>query len=413
MLLEVRAGDTPSGPGGVVARSSVARGKSMSPGIQQAPFYWRDVVHGPPPRRRERGACLYVTFHGTDDTGDVRLGFSTVIHVDPGADIDSARDDIIHIEERLNIQRRFLQEWIDRERAFSDRLAMRMRSRLARSLASQRRLASGLRVALAITVLLWWIRAQAKLGTALIRGTRALLRGLVVVPDAILTHGENASIRLASRTGRRTIRNAFRDPASATPQEKTAVLVVISFSLLGAVLVLNTVFATVFAGFARAYGHALADFTASLLGTLAVPLPAEPLLVASLVSMGFVLGGIGLYFGKIVGSWMLYLLGDSLFDAIDKKSTKSPRTRRFVNALQRGANRWGFLLLVLINAIPLMPDLLVIVFAVSGMRFRSFMGGIAVGTLLKFIMIGAAVYFIGPDTVKAFLEHPIATLRAG
>lgn len=411
MLAELHH-DTPApGPGGVIARCSIARGRSVSPGIQQSPFYWRDVVLGPPPRRRQKGGCMHVTFHGSDDTGDVRIAFSTVLRVDPGADADSATDDIIHVEERLNVQRRFLQEWIDRERGFSDRMALRMRSRLAHRLVRQRRFANRRSWPPLVAVLVALIRFQAKVGDATIRATRTTMRSLVAIPDAILTHSENAGIHLGSRTGRRSIKAAFRDPKSATPAEKTVVLVLIAFGLLGGVLLLNTVFTFAPGPWARAYTGALGDFTASLLSTVALPIPAEPILILHMFTLGPVIAVLGLFLGKMVGSWMLYLLGDSLNDGIQKKAQNSPRFKRMVDWLQANADRYGFWILIPINAIPFLPDLLVLVFAVSGMRFRGFMGGIALGTLVKFIAIVLAVYAIGGDTVQQFLDHPIATIR--
>jgi len=397
--------------GGIVSRCSVARGRMMSPGIQQAPFYWRDIVHGPPPRRHWRGDCVHVSLHGLDDSGEVRLGFTTMIRVDPGMDKDSYLDDIIHVEERINVQRRLLQEFIDRERAMSDRLALRMRSRLAHSLVRQRRAVNNVETAWLATFLLVLIRLQARVGNAGIRGIRAGLRSLVTIPDIVLTHWENATIHLASRSGRRTLRTAFQDPRSASPQEKTLVLVILAFGLVATVLALNTVFTAVFPEGATTYRNVLADFTASLLSVLALPIPSEPILIARTVAVGAVLAFTGLFLGKVVGSWLLYLLGDSLFDAITRKTAKSPRMKRVVGVMQRNADRWGFLMLVIINAVPLMPDVLVYVFAVSGMRFRTFMLGIAVGTALKFVGIIIGVNLIGPEIVQDFFAHPVQTLQ--
>lgn len=393
--------------GGLVTRTSLARGKAMSPGIQAAPFYWRDVVTGPPPHRRVRGDALHVTFHGTDDEGDVRVSISTIVRVDPGANIDSALDDVIHVEERLNLQRRTLQELIDRERAFSDRLALRWRSRLARALVAQRRAANRVNVSWIVTTMVWLIRLQAKVGNAAIRGTRSFLRGLVVVPDFVLARSGTAAVHLGSRSGRRDVWRATLDPASASPAEKSIVLVLISFSLVGLVLLANATLPP----FLPFYYETLADFTTSLLSTIALPIPAEPLFIQRVIRWGVLVGIVGPFLGKMVGSWMLYLLGDSLNDGIQQKTAKKPRLARLVAWMQRNADRWGFWILIPINAIPFLPDLLVYVFAVSGMRFRSFMGGIAVGTLVKFVAIALGIYFVGSDAVAGFLEHPIQTLR--
>ena len=414
MLIEV-ASDDEGGVtrGGLIARCAVARGRTMSPGIQQAAYYWRDVVHGPPPRRRAKGDCLQVTFHGTDDSGDVRIGFTTIVRVDPGMDKDSADDDIIHIEERVNVQRRALQELIDRERAFTDRMCLRMRSRLAHRLVAQRRLAQTIRIVWLASMVLALTRVQAKVGTSFIRGFRALMRGLVAWPDAFLTHTTNAGIHLGSRYGRKLLRKAIRDPASATPQEKTLALVVGSFTLAVGILLFDFALIVFDFPFFDAVRHIETDFLKSLGSVLALPIPVEILLITSIFAVGATLAFVGLFLGKVVGSWMLYLLGDSLYDSIEKRTRTRPRMRRSVEWLQSSANRFGFLMLLIINAIPFIPDLLIIIFAVSGMRFRSYFWGIALGTALKFLAIIAAVSFVGPETARAFFEHPIQTLRGG
>lgn len=400
--------------GGIVARCSVARGRSLAPGVQKSPFYWRDVVHGPPPRRRAKGDCLHVTFHGTDDSGDVRLAFTTLVRVDPGMDKAAVDDDIVHVEERVYVQRRVLQELIDRERSFTDRIALRMRSRLAHSLVTQRRAANGIELAWMMTLALFMIRVQAKVGNATIRGFRGSMRALVAIPDAILVQTERASIHLGSSAGRRRLKRAIHDPASATFPEKIGVLVWLSFATAAWILLLSLVFATVLQRWDAIFAPLLLDFVSSIAGTVGLPIPAEPIYIARAVAFGgalgaFLLAGIGLLAGKMIGSWMLYLLGDSLFDSIRKKS--GPRMKATTAWLQRNANKFGFLILLAVNAIPLAPDALIIIFAVSGMRFRSYMISIAVGSILKFVILAGLILWVGPDTVQAFLAHPIATMR--
>lgn len=399
--------------GGVIARCSVSRGRSLSPGIQQSPFYWRDVVHGPPPRRRERGDCIHVSHHGMDDNPDVRLAFTTLIRVDPGMDKERVDDDIVHVEERLNVQRRPLQEFVDRERAFTERVCLRMRSRLAHRLVAQRRLATRIQTAWIVTTLLVLIRVQAKVGNAGIRGFRAVMRGLVAVPDALLTHTTNVSIHLGSRYGRKILRRAIRDPASATPQEKTLALVVGTLSLAGVILFLDLLFTTFLTPYAPTFAAIQLDFLKSLAAVIALPFPVEILLITSVLAVGSVLAFTGLYLGKLVGSWMLYLLGDSLFDGINKKAKTRPRLAKSIGWLQRNANKHGLWMLFLINAVPFVPDLLIIVFAVSGMKFRNYMLGIGLGTAVKFLGLIIAVNLVGPDAIRAFMEHPIQTMRGG
>lgn len=402
------------GGSSLVSRCAVARGRAMAPGLHKSSFFWRDIVHGPPPRRREKGDGLHVTWHGTDDSGDVRLAFTTIVRVDPGLDKESVDDDIIHVEERTYVQRRVLQEFIDRERAFSDRVALRLGSRLAGSLARQRHRQGALTVAWVASLLLVWIKVQAKLGNGSIKAFRGLMRALVVVPDALLTHTERASLHLASASGRRWLRKAIRDPASATPQEKAGVLVWLAFSSAATVLVVAALFATALRRWDAYFGAQLVDFLNALANALAVPAlpPSETNYLLRALEVGFVVGAIGVFLGKMLGSWMLYLMGDSLGDTLEKKS--GPRMRRALEWLRRNTRgAKGSALLFFASALPAVSDFATIPFAVSGMRFRSYLWAIALGTIVKFGAMAALILYIGPDTVKAFVDHPFRSMGIG
>lgn len=397
----------------VVSHASLARGKAPEPGFQGGSYFWRDVVSGPPPRRKMKGGGVHVTYHGTEEGGDVRISYTTLLRVDPGFDADSPHDDVIHVDERLSVQRRALQELIDRERAFSDRLASRWRASLGHSLVRQRRAANHLKAAWAIATAVWVIKAQARVGYAVINGTRSFLRSLVHVPDVILTRSQSASMHLSTRSGRRVIRSGLRDPAGLSNNEKGVVLLLVGGAIVASLLLSNTLFALFLPQWAFEYQRFVRDFSASLLSVLALPIPQEPLLVLSTLAVGAVLAFSGLFVGKIVGSWILYLIGDSLYETIERQTEGKPRMRKVVDWMHRNADRSGFWLLTVINGIPLMPDLLVYAFAMSGMSFRRYIGGIALGTTLKFVAIIVAVNLLGPELVQRFLEHPIQTLRGG
>lgn len=400
--------DDPVGPATVASRASLVRGRTLHPGIQQASFVWRDILDGPPPRRRRRGEGVHVTYHGTEESPDVRISYSTIVEVGVAYDIfsEAAEDAVVHVDERINVQRRLLQELIDRERVFSDRLAARSRSALGRTLVRQRVLANGLPT-WAIPAAIRLIKLQARVGYPAINLMRSFLRALVHVPDLVLTRGQSAAMHMRTRLGRRNILSTMRDPSVATPQEKSVLLVVAGFGLAGLILLLNTVFALILVGQAVYYQRFVGDFLASLLSVLALPIPQEPLLIATTLALGPLAGFGGVFVGKLVGSWMLYLIGDTLHDAIAKKTDGRPRLSRWIAWMKENADRYGFWMLTAINAIPFVPDLLMYVFAVSGMNYRRYMAGIALGTAIKYGAILAALYLIGPDDVRRFLEHPI------
>lgn len=391
-------------PSAVMVTCSLTRGRTLDPGIHPATFVWRDVVGRPPPRRKARSGA-HVTYHLTEQGPDVRVSFVTHVRVDPGVDLDSPHDDVIHVEERLYVQRRALAELVEREREFSDRLALRWRSRLGHALARQRRAINRVNVAWVIASAIWFIRMEAKVGFAFIRGTRAFLRGLVDVPDALLTRSMSARRHMSSRLMRRNIFRHLRDPSSASNEEKGILFLVVSAILFTSVLVLSNVFALALPQFAPYYQTILVDAAYNIGNVfLPLPLPPEVWLIGSVLALGPVLGWTGLFIGKALGSWLLYLVGDSLHDSLEKQTRSSPRLDKAVNWIKRNANEKGFWLLFLLSVIPFFPDTLVVAFAVSGMRFRPYLGGIALGTLVKYLAIVAALLIVGPDVVNGWLD---------
>lgn len=386
-------------------RVSLRRGRSLRPGIKPQKWHWHDLLDGPPPRRREVGDATHITFHTTAEDDDVRISFTTIIHVSPGLDPVSTLDDTIHIDERVYVQRRALHEIIDKQRAFTDRLAIRQRERMRERTQRRRDLAARSPRPLRAPIRAY-SRVEQKCTDVYIRSLRGTLRACVNVPDKVLGSIEGAGTRLGSKTGRRHMWAAMRDPSRATAHEKSVLLLLAAGILVVSILALNSLFALVLTGEAPIYTRLLADFSASLLGVLALPIPAEPLLVAEAIAVGSILAFTGLFLGKIVGSWMLYLIGDSLNAALEKAGKKRKRIGAMLDWLKRNANRRGFLLLTVINAVPLMPDVLVYPFAVSGMRIRGFMGGIALGTVIKFVAILVALQYVGQDRVIAFFTNP-------
>lgn len=384
--------------------ATLTRGKSPDPGIHPASFVWRDVVSRPPPRKKAR-AGTHVTYHLTEQGHDVRVSFVTHVRVDPGENVNSALDDVIQVEERLYVQRRALQELIDRERLFSDRLALRWRNRLGRGLATQRRAVNRVKLAWVIATAIWFIRLEAKVGFAMIRGTRAFLRGLVHGPDVLITRTMSARRHLASRLGRRNIFRHLRDPSLASNEEKGVLILMMSAIILSTVLLLNSVFALALPKLAEYYSSILFDAGYSIANVfLPLPLPPEIILIGTALSIGPVLGWTGLFAGKIMGSWVLYLVGDSLHDSLERQTAGRPRLTRVVDWIKRSANKNGFWLLFVLSVVPFLPDTLVLAFAVSGMRFKPYLRGLALGTLVKYLAIVTALVLVGPDTVNGWLD---------
>lgn len=410
--LEATAPALPGAPQPSVVRSlaSVDRGLQPLPGAQAPAFFWADLPDGEPPPRRTRGEGAYVVYHALEVDADLRITYQTAVSVRVPADAaDSGQAQLI-VDARTSVQKRALLELMDRVRRGADQAARRRRETLARRLARHR-----------WEVLRWphWatplgftvVRAEARVGGALLTTRRRVTRSLVEVPDAFISRALRVDAHLSTHIGRASLWDGIKHPQGLSAEQRSVVLFLTLATLGLGILVANSVFALGASGYADTWRDALQLFLLQIASLFGVPLPIEvPFMAALLFNDRLSAGGIALALGsvmagKMVGAWILYLLGDGLLDHV-RKHTKSARAKRMVDWLTRNADKHGFGILVADNAIPFMPDQLMLVLAVAGMRFRAWMWGIGIGTLIKFTGIIAAVYFIGPDRVTGFFEHP-------
>lgn len=388
---------------GIESAVSIERGRGPVPGATISAYFWGNVLEGPPPARHRFGEGAYSLYHGLEVDADTRIMYSTRVALDPGNDLLDESDNVIHIDSRVSVQKRALLELMDRERAFMDRVSARWREAHIARMVRHRRAANRLRYSWAIDAAVRVVRLEARAGLAFIRSARRTVRGVVQVPDFLITRSLRAYHHLAGPVGRRALVQGLRDPSKLSIEEKSVVLFLSSVLLVALVFILNTLFALLLPSLADAYRGVFADAAISLLSTLALPLAVEPLIAFGVESRGPVLAVLGFFLGKMIGVWLLYFLGDSLYDELQKTKAKRPRIGRAIEWVNRNADRYGFSALVLVNAIPLVPDVLLYAFAVAGMRFRPFVAGIAIGTAIKFAAVVVGVYVIGPDRVTGLV----------
>lgn len=393
--------DDGSGSTRLVATSSVQRGRIPPQGVQEMPYHWPDVVEAPEPPRRGHGEGAYAVYHQTETGGDVRVSHTTLVQVDREGGVETVRVDSL-----ATVQRRAFLELMDRERAFSERLASRWRERLGRRLAAQRAAARRLRSPRLSRVVSRIIRVEARAGNAVIGLVRRVLRGIVTAPDALVSSVIRARTHVGGREGRRSLRAGLTDPASLSAEQKGVLLFLTMSLALLVVLLGGSVFSLILPWWAGEYQRVVGDATAAFLGAVALPLPTEPFIIATTLAEGPALGFLGAFAGKMLGVYVLYLFGDALHDKVESATAGKPRMQRVVAWIRVNADRHGFLLLVLVNAVPLFPDLFLYAFALSGMGFRRYMAGIALGTAIKFGGIIAGVLLVGPERVGEILANP-------
>lgn len=387
-------------PRGVSVVCSIDRGLRPEPGAQQGPYLWQDLFSGEAPPRRSRGEGTYVVYHAIEVDADIRITYQTIVSTKRQPPTRGQAEGELHltVDDRTSVQKRALLEMMDAARSRADQRARRSREALAV------RLARGRRAVLA------WPRSFAKLGfallhleatvgTGLLKTRRRVLRGLVEVPDALASGALRVESHLSTRLGRQGLWAGIKDPASLSTEQRSVTLFLTAVLLGLSVLLLNSFFALALPEFATAYRLVLIDATAQFISVFGFPLPVEvPLIQQTVEGMGL-LAFVGFMFGKMLGVWVLYLLGDSLHAKLEHHTKNSPRMQRGVTWLRANANRYGFPILFIDNAVPLMPDQVLLVFAVSGIKFRTWMWSIGLATALKFAVVIAGVYLIGPERI--------------
>jgi membrane protein DedA with SNARE-associated domain len=401
----------PSPTHAMVARTvaTLERGPMPEPGVQAPPYRWDDLLDGGPPASPSDGDGAYAVYHALEVDADLRISYQTIVSVRASHHGQGPRD--LLVDARTSVQKRALLEVMDRARSNADKAAHRRRERLGRRLSRRRQ-----------AVLHWphwamplgfgWVRVQAKLATAGINLSRNLTYAAVEIPDGLASRLLRVDAHLSSRMGRASLWDGIKNPQGLTAEQRSVVLFLTLASIAVGILVINSVFALGASRYADTWRDMLQLFLLQIAGLFGLPLPIEVPFMAALLSnnevsfasVALALGAV--MAGKMVGAWILYLLGDGLLDHV-RKHTKSERAKRMVGWLTGNADKHGFTILLADNAIPFMPDQLMLVLAVAGMRFRSWMWGIGIGTFLKFGGIVAAVYLIGPERVTHFFEHPL------
>jgi hypothetical protein len=334
-------------------------------------------------------------YHAIEVDADVRITYQTVVRA-------KRSQGSLHLllDARTSVQKRALLEVMDQVRQGADHAARKKREALARKLSRRRanvlRWPRGLRRAGFALV-----RAEARLGTGLINAQRNLLRSAVEVPDALFSSALRVESQLGTHLGRRSLWEGIKDPSGLDAEQRSVVLVLTAALVLFGVLLLNSIFALAFPEYATTWRTLLIFAAHQFAGVFGFPLPVElDLITSAAQGLGAgLLAYAGLFAGKLLGVWVLYLLGDTLHGKLEHHTKGKPRAERMVDWLRSNAAKYGFLILLVDNAVPLMPDQVLLVFAVTGMRFRSWMWGIGLGTALKFTIILAGVFIVGPERI--------------
>lgn len=140
---------------------------------------------------------------------------------------------------------------------------------------------------------------------------------------------------------------------------------------------------------AVAWNLAFTLFFASLGTNLFLPIPIEPLALASTSTLGIALTIFASSAGKAVGAWIIFSLGRYLRRGVAKLEARSRVMRRVMGLAERFARRFGYVALGLMLAVPLSPFDIIPVYLFSTLRMRlgPFLAAVFLGFSLRLFLV--------------------------
>lgn len=392
-------GETPLAPSEIRVRSSFLRGNPPHSGSRPSPYRWTDVLgsENPDPATRSLGA--YVVYHGLEVDGEVRVAFATRLDVFPSNDPAAPAEDAVVVDERVSVHKRWILRSLEETRQRFRSAHTRWR-RVAQRHAPEEGRPLRARIAdpfvRAVAIPAAWIYA--------------MLLALTELPDRVLTAGLQMHAILRSHLGRRSVWESLWEPRALTVAQRTTTVGVVAVAMGLAVLVLNSIFALGFPEFAGVYRYSLGLALTMTAGVLFLPVVVEPMLIVSTLAVGPIPAITGMMIGKILGAWILYLVGVTLNETVRDWTSGRPKVKETVEWMTETADKYAFRLLTLGNLAPFVSGFFLYVYAVAGVRFRDWIAGVTLGTLARFVIIVALIYLLGPDVVSAWLAslNPLA-----
>lgn len=188
---------------------------------------------------------------------------------------------------------------------------------------------------------------------------------------------------------RREFAHAVRHPQLLTPVQQRSLLFLVLMSSVWCWLLGLTVLAVVTPNLAVAWNVLFTLYFAALGTNLFVPIPVEPLVVASVGSVGVAGAVLASGLGKAVGAWIIYTLGPVLRKAMANLEAKSAVTRRVMDKASAFAGRFGYAALGAMLAVPFSPfDIIpVYLFATLGLRVGPFLAAVFAGFSLRLLVV--------------------------
>lgn len=392
----------------ILVRSSIIRDDPPASGPRPSPYRWTGVVETDSPDTRTRSVGAYVVYHEMEVDPRVRVAHTTRVDVFPDDDGEPPHDGSVLVEAQISVHKQGLLKSVDKARESTRSKRNHWRRVVEERSDPTRGEEPGPgRVRLAARkVADTPVRGFARIAAAFWAAVTVLLE----IPNRIFAHSLEAYAVLHSHLGRRGVLEGLTNPRDSTVTQRGVTVFVVGVAGLLFVLLLNSMFALIFPAYAAVYRYTLGLSMSMVSGVLFFPVVVEPLLVFAMLAVGPVPAFTGLLIGKLVGAWILYLIGVSLVDTVREWAELSKKVDESIDWMMETADDYAFPLLFVGNLAPFVSGFFLYVYAVAGVRFRDWVAGVGLGTALRFGIIILAVVIVGPDAVSAWLSawNPLA-----
>ena len=368
-------------------RTRLVANRALEYGIVRQEMDWIDVLHAPPPAKPVRGTGAYVVPLWTEVAPEYRFEYATRVVCEGDGDIDV--EDILVVRPRLMLQmlRRHRERNETRRHRWTSRLNARAAGRLLRAVEL-----GGFRGRMHRSL----GRFERKHGARLIHWMVAFVRWFVELPDRTHQRMLTAGRYLTHGIGRKELRRGVWEPRILTVEGKSVLLLLAMSTLVVSLIALHLIVTLAAPALSGPWRGHLALFSYGVATAIALPTPFEPFLLpffhAGLVPAALAIANSAM--SRVVGGWLVFFLGDEINGKMEEMGRKRPWIGKTVHGLERFADKFGLAAVIVLMSIPLTPDTIVIyIFGTVKMPLRKFLLGLAIGSVIRFTIVGVLFYY--------------------
>lgn len=248
-------------------------------------------------------------------------------------------------------------------------------------------------ILMAVPFAVFWLlfKIQDTVLQGLVRSQKMLVDKTVDLPVIMKEGAIETREEFATQTGRRGLLHALIDEEYLTPERRRVLLF-----MTGVMLAASWFLAEIMIRFT--YPEALAPkqmtdlvFFYAIGTRVALPLPFEPIVIAAQGVLGFWPTVFISAVGAVVGSWILFVIGGEANKGLKRLFDEIPTLNRALQWSEKHAQRFGYVVLGVILAIPFSPDTVpLVIFSLLNLRMRWFLLTVFLATIVR---ISAFLFF--------------------